>query len=231
MPESKHRTKDRSSRRSSSRHNSGSQGNGEAAARTRHKPKKPWARWLTYSAALIIAVAVIGSFILSGIVGSLGSGNNDTGSGEEVGQRISLLQARHIPRGDDYTEYNSIPPTSGPHWATGWARCGLYNDELPDAQIVHNMEHGQVIISHNLKDPAEVDRLKEIAGNLPSRRNWLILRPYSKLQENEIAITSWGWLDKFVGIDEERIRKFYDAHMNDASSVTGESIPCTTAPG
>jgi hypothetical protein len=226
LPESKHRKKEKSSRRSSTR-NIGAQGAGESASRTRHKPKRQWGRILAYIAASIVALAVIGSFILSGVVGSIGT-NNDQGTGEEVGQRIALLPAQHIPRGDDYTDYNSVPPTSGPHWATGWARCGLYNDELPDAQVVHNMEHGQVIISHNLKDPAEIERLKEIARNLSGYRNWLILRPYSQLQENEVAIASWGWMDKFIGIDEQRIRAFYDAHMNAASSMTGESIPCTT---
>jgi hypothetical protein len=226
LPESKHRKKEKSSRRSSSR-NSSAQGGGESVVRTRHKPKRQWGRILAYVAASIVAVAVIGSFILSGVVGSIG-GSNTTGTGEEVGERVTLLPAQHIPRGDDYTDYNSVPPTSGPHWATGWARCGLYNDELPDAQVVHNMEHGQVIISHNLKDPAEIERLKDVARSLPSYRNWLILRPYSKIQDNEVAIASWGWMDRFTGIDEQRIRDFYEAHMNAASPVTGESIPCTT---
>ena len=48
------------------------------------------------------------------------------------------------------------------------------------------------------------------------------MRPYSKIAEGEIAIAAWGWLDRFEGVDETRIKAFYDAHVD--SSL--ESIPC-----
>jgi len=101
-------------------------------------------------------------------------------------------------------------------WGTGWARSGIYDDEdeVPDARIVHNLEHGQVIISYNLNDEAEIERLKDIARDLPSRRSWMIMRPYSGIAPGEVAITSWGWLDRFDGVQEDRIREFYDAHVN-----------------
>ena len=139
-----------------------------------------------------------------------------SGSGAAVGEQIALLAGTHIPEGDPYDRYNSSPPTSGPHWATGWARCGIYDDEdqAPDERVVHNMEHGQVIISYNLTDDAEIERLKDIARDLPSRRNWMIMRSYSGITEGEVAITSWGWLDRFDGVQEDRIREFYDAHVN-----------------
>ena len=149
-----------------------------------------------------------------------------------MGQRIAVLRGIHINRGETSTRYNSVPPTSGPHWgATNdnpqdrpWARCGIYDEDLPDEQVLHNMEHGQVIISYNLTDEAEIERLKDIARDLPGRRNWIIMRSYSQIAEGEVAITSWGWLDKFVGVDEERIRAFYDAHVNKAPAP--ESVSC-----
>jgi len=146
------------------------------------------------------------------------------GSGAVVGEQITLQEGTHIPEGDPYGGYNSIPPTSGPHWATGWASCGIYDDghEVPDQRIVHNMEHGQVIISHNLTDDAEIERLKDISRNLPSRRDWMIMRPYSEITEGEVAVTSWGWLDRFDGVQEERIREFYDAHRDNGP----ESLSC-----
>ena len=158
------------------------------------------------------------------------SRNDQQVNEDEVGQRIALLDSFHINRGGAYLQYNSVPPTSGPHWGathdnprdTGWARCGIYDEELPDEQILHNLEHGQAIISHNLTDQAEIDRLEDIARDLPDRRNWLIVRPYSKINEGEVAVTSWGWLDRFQGVDEDRIRAFYDAHVNKAP----ESVSC-----
>ena len=143
-----------------------------------------------------------------------------------MGQRVALLPRTHIPVEDTFNGYNSVPPTSGPHWESNWASCGIFDDEneVPDERITHNMEHGQVIISYNLQDEQEIDRLKEIARDLPSRRNWMIMRPYSRIPDGEVAVTSWGWIDRFEGVDESGIRDFYDAHLNNGP----ESISCLT---
>ncbi len=122
-------------------------------------------------------------------------------------------------------DYYSTPPTSGPHWESNWASCGVFDEELPDEQITHNMEHGQVIISYNLSDEDDVEELREIAQTLPGRRSWMVMRPYSKIDAGRIALTSWGWKDEF-SISEltgERVRSFYEAHR-DGSPV--ESVPC-----
>ena len=43
---------------------------------------------------------------------------------------------------------NSSPPTSGPHWRHA-ADPGFYGTELPDEELVHNLEHGQIVVSYN----------------------------------------------------------------------------------
>ena len=143
-----------------------------------------------------------------------------------MGVAVPLLPSTHLPVGGAYTQYNSVPPTSGPHWGSNWASCGIFDDEseVPDERITHNMEHGQVIISHNLKDQAELERLKQIAEDLASAQDWLIVRPYSQLQPGEVAVTAWGWIDRFEGVDESGIRDFYAAHLNNGP----ESISCLT---
>ena len=87
------------------------------------------------------------------------------------------------------------------------------------------MEHGQVVISYNLANEAEIEQLKEIAGGLSGRRSWMIMRPYSKIAAGEIVVTAWGWLDRFNirDLDGDRIEEFYDAHRNNSGV---ESIPC-----
>ena len=54
--------------------------------------------------------------------------------------------------------YSVYPPDSGDHWGR-WAQCGIYGEEVNDEYIVHNLEHGQVVISYKLPDPQDVDRL------------------------------------------------------------------------
>jgi len=53
----------------------------------------------------------------------------------------------HVPAGT-VRQYNSNPPTSGPHYAE-WEKPGVYNKVLEDGKLVHSLEHGYVIISYN----------------------------------------------------------------------------------
>lgn len=225
MPDSKGKRRERGSR-----HSASARAQTIREGRPRHK-KRDSKGIILYVVSAVVAVLVIGSFIISGVVG--GSANNkaneDRGNEQDIGQRVILLNSPHIPAGDVSTaRYNSIPPTSGPHWATNWAACGIYDseEELPDSRIVHNLEHGQIIIHYNLLDDAEIDRLENLAKDLPGRRNWLIMRPYNQIGEGQIALTAWGWLDKFdyEELDKERLESFYNGHKNNGP----ETIPCLT---
>ena len=241
MPESSRRRKEKRSRHAPGRGRSSEGGGDErpsGGVRPRFRPRtrKKALRWLIYGASVLAAAAVIGGIVASSFAGSGqgGGGGDNTGTGAEVGQRIDPMPliyrpGNHITRGATFAgAYNSTPPTSGPHWGTGWAGCGISDEELPHEQIVHNMEHGQVIIGYNLTDEAEIERLKDIARSLPGRRSWMILHPYSKINEGEVAVSAWGWLDRFEGVQEERIRLFYDAHRNNSGV---ESIPCGQSMG
>ena len=69
-----------------------------------------------------------------------------------------MLDSSHVPEGQTVI-YNIIPPTSGPHWPR-WADCGFYPEGLPDERIVHNLEHSNIVVSHNLATQDEVDQLR-----------------------------------------------------------------------
>ena len=59
------------------------------------------------------------------------------------------IQGReHIPLDAPHLPYNSNPPTSGPHYESP-VPWGVYDHELPDEQLVHNLEHGGVWVSYN----------------------------------------------------------------------------------
>lgn len=44
--------------------------------------------------------------------------------------------------------YNSNPPTSGPHLPT-WVKSGVYAQPQSEGELIHSLEHGYVIISYN----------------------------------------------------------------------------------
>ena len=239
MPESSRRRKERRSRHAPGRGRSSGGGGDERPSggvrlRIRPRTRRRVLRWVVILVFIALALALIISVLVPFLGGGSGGGNNQPGTGAEVGQRIDPMPliyrpGNHIARGATFAgAYNSTPPTSGPHWGTGWAGCGISDEELPHEQIVHNMEHGQVIIGYNLTDEAEIERLKGIARSLPGRRIWMILHPYSKINGGEVAVSAWRWLDRFEGVQEERIRQFYDAHRNNSGV---ESIPCGQSMG
>ena len=108
-------------------------------------------------ASIVIAVLVIASFAFASFTGGGGGGKTQSGSHNEyregVGIQHPILTSDHITEGSRAT-YNSAPPTSGDHWHIP-ARRGFYEEILPDELVVHNIEHGNIVISYNL--PLESD--------------------------------------------------------------------------
>ena len=185
-------------------------------------------RWSFLGAAGTIAVLIIASFALSSFPGGIGS-DGRTSAVEDVGTSVAILGADHIPTGES-ANYNSTPPTSGNHWGSP-ADCGIYGEELRDERVVHNMEHGHVIISYNL-DTGDTASLLELAKDLPSLENWGIVRPYAGIEEGTVAMTAWGVIDLVQGVDEESIRTFYGTYIrnrfSDEAARVGP-IPCTSS--
>ena len=147
-----------------------------------------------------------------------------------VGRSVPIVSSGDIPFGEA-ASYSTIPPTSGPHWRAT-AQCGVHQDELPDELIVQNLERGHVVISYNLPEAEEVRTLREVVERLPSLRDfrsWGILRPYSKIEPGAVAMTAWGVIDEFEGVDKERIGKFYDAYRGNRLSERSRRhgpVPC-----
>ena len=174
-----------------------------------------------------MAIVFIMGIALQSIVGAGGQGGASSGTGEDVGEFFAALPSGHLPRGATFGEYTSFPPTSGPHWNVQSnpdtpVPCGIYDVELADEQVVHNMEHGHVVISHNLTDPEQIADLEAIAKDLPADNRWMVMRPYSRIDEGEVVITAWEWLQRFDGVDSDGLRDFYGAHNGNGP----EFVPC-----
>lgn len=68
------------------------------------------------------------------------------------GEAVPDMGREHVPVGT-VVEYNSNPPTSGPHFSD-WTRAGVYEEQIEDGYLVHSLEHGYVIMSYNCEIPA-----------------------------------------------------------------------------
>ncbi|HEX7587441.1 MAG TPA: DUF3105 domain-containing protein, partial [Anaerolineae bacterium] len=94
----------------------------------------------------------------------------------------------HIADHTGHPDYNSNPPTSGWHWANplDW---GIYTSQQFQEQLIHNLEHGGIVIQYNDLTAADVQRLT----NLVNRDSYhMILAPYPGLPAGvRVAWTAW----------------------------------------
>lgn len=131
---------------------------------------------------------------------------------ELPGTQFPDLGQEHVPE-TERVQYNSNPPTSGPHYAQP-AAWGVYTEAPLDEQLVHNLEHGGIIISY---DPAQVQeaelqQIREQARELSEINPRVVVTPRTEM-DAAIALTAWGYLQKLESYDPDAVRTFYDAHI------------------
>jgi len=121
---------------------------------------------------------------------------------------VANLGNQHVDKGQEHQAYNSIPPTSGPHFGS-LAEWGVHTEQIPDELQVHNLEDGGVIIHY---DPARLDGeiLTKLQALVESRgQRHLILEPYtSPSLPSPIVLTAWSHLLKLEAFDEKKIVSF-----------------------
>ena len=136
--------------------------------------------------------------------------------------RHEIMPSRsHVAEGIPVT-YNSIPPTSGTHWPQ-WSRCGFFPLRIPDERLVHNLEHGNIIVSFNLTT-SEVGRLRKALEEIDISADWGISRSYDRIPPGTVALAAWGLSDTMSGVIPERIRSFFEAFAGEQGP---ERIPCS----
>lgn len=112
----------------------------------------------------------------------------------------------HLAEGDPIPAYNSSPATSGPHNPAP-AACGIYTEELPDVTLVHNLEHGTVVIQYHPTLPeSDVAALQDFAR---SKSTHILLAPRADLT-NPVVLTSWNRILRLDTADLNTIEVFYD---------------------
>ncbi|MEP6998215.1 MAG: DUF3105 domain-containing protein [Betaproteobacteria bacterium] len=154
-------------------------------------------RILKWSLALLVAAAAVTALIWL------------TSPREELGQPIADQGREHIAVGATHLPYNSNPPTSGPHYVEP-ASWGIYQSELPDETLVHNLEHGGIWISYSDIDPATKQRIEMLAKEHPNK---MIVTPRSE-DDAKIVLASWRRLLKLERFDEDTVMSFIKANKN-----------------
>jgi hypothetical protein len=166
------------------------------------------------------------------------AGNAPTSAPPFAGTHYPSQGHRHFDEGESTNfDYNSNPPTSGPHKE-------IFNDAfnsptpLPKYVQVHLLEHGNVLLQYNCNCPDIAGALYQIAyrydGQLiPSNQlqplpsdvqaaeeggQAVIVAPYPGMK-HKIALTAWTHLGTLDTIDQAKITSFINAYLHNQANT------------
>lgn len=118
----------------------------------------------------------------------------------------------HILEGRIAT-YKNYPPSSGAHYVST-ADYGFSGNEIPEEKLVHNLEHGAIVLYYRPDLPGVVlQSLRDTATKLPTEKYGkikIVVVPYPALQ-TALAITAWGRIETLESFDYDKLRAFYVA--------------------
>lgn len=159
----------------------------------------------------VIAVAIIGIGIALSFSDKKTSDLKTNGDSDaaQVGESFENQGREHVSLEQTTDPYNSNPPTSGNHLANP-AEWGVYQSELPDKQLIHNLEHGGIWISYKDTDPDTKAKLEVIGKANPGS---VIVTPRAA-NDTPITLAAWTRLEKLTTYDEAKILEFIKANKN-----------------
>ncbi|MEP7040239.1 MAG: DUF3105 domain-containing protein [Chloroflexota bacterium] len=182
------------------------------------------ARTLDWRILGIGAILLLGLVILLLVFLFGGGGTPDPGS---TGTRQADAGGSHITAGTHGSGYTSVPATSGQHWNTAdspgpW---GVYPSAQPQERLLHNMEHGGIIIWYQPSQVSTTDvatLTQFVQQQITTERFKVIVSPWSGANfGHPIALAAWNWLLYQDSVDLEVVRTFMDAHYGDAPEPFG----------
>ena len=151
-----------------------------------------------YGAGAIVALAALGAAIfLTGFGGNDPSPEKVRADLEAAGcelQAVKAQRGQHTLGADETFDWNTEPPTSGPHFGfddagnLGTVIWGAYEEPLQLARVVHNLEHGGIYIFYGSEVPDAV--VAELRRFYDSHERGTLLAPYPNLAD-EIALGAW----------------------------------------
>jgi hypothetical protein len=182
-------------------------------------------RTLDWRILAIGGILVLGVVILLLVLLFGGGGTADPGG---IGLRQADAGGTHITDGTQGTGYTSVPATSGQHWppsATTPGPWGVYTSTQPQERMIHNLEHGGIVIWYQPAQiaPADLTALTQfVQQQITTERFKMVLVPWSGADfGHPIAVTAWNWLLYLDAADLDKIRAFSDAHYGDAPEPFG----------
>ena len=191
---------------------------GAAARRLEEKRRRQ--RTLLWSAVAVVSLlALVALIVFMGrdepqaenqpvAAEALAAGREQAGS--EGVKTFPMAGQDHIDPGEQPDNWNSNPPTSGDHLATPLP-AGVYQTDQDMRALVHNQEHGYVVILYKGIPPDQVDQLRQFVEARDGSK--LVLAPWSALESNGVALTAWQNLEILQRVNMDVVQAFVNDYM------------------
>lgn len=188
-----------------------------AIARKRQQAKRR--KQALIAIVLLIAVGAATFFAIEksrGESAAFAAAAKEAGCGEIESFPDELAGKPHLSANETFTDYKTNPPTSGVHrgQTSPW---GSYR-EAPDMEsLVHNLEHGGVIIQYKGLSDEQID---EIDAFTDSYATGVISIPNENI-ESPIAMASWRNNQECEKLNTKAIEGFIEERCNKAPEKLG----------
>jgi len=164
----------------------------------------------------ISAAGIIGLVVVVLIVALAGGGGNAKAAIATIrAQGCQYHKYPAQPRTPHYAtlnpkpapSWNSFPPTSGRHYYIPLP-FGIYTEVMPEIRLVHNLEHGAVILQYGDKVPPA--QVRQITAWYQQDANALVVAPLPKLGA-KVALTAWTDWTECTGFNLKAANAFRKA--------------------
>jgi hypothetical protein len=191
---------------------------GAAARRLEEKRRRQ--RTLLWSAvAVVTLLALIGLIVFMGrdepqaqnqpvAADALAAGRKAAGSSGI--KTFPMAGQDHIQPNEQPDNWNSTPPTSGDHLATPLPP-GVYDNDQDMRAMVHNEEHGYVVILYKGIPDDQVEQLRKFVEARDGSK--LVLSPWSGLEKPGVALAAWQNLEILERVNMDVVQAFVNDFM------------------
>jgi uncharacterized protein DUF3105 len=115
---------------------------------------------------------------------------------------------KHLAEGETH-DYGTPFPTSGPH-SPHWTKNGFYGEVQPPVQLVHALEHGNIVIYYDKPSQTVLSRLHKWAETYTGQWDGIIVTPSPGLGTG-IVLTAWERRLILPRYDKTKVYAFIDA--------------------
>ncbi len=188
-------------------------------------------RILAIGGVLLVGTIIIVLVLLMGGQPDPNAGVTLPNDGQTHVEQGTTCRTAQAPCGAD--PYSSLPAASGPHW-NGPAAWGAYESAQNETQLIHNLEHGGIVIWYDPESltDAEIDQINtyvqgQVATGISGRFKF-VASPWGASEDlgAAVAVTAWRHLLKLDAFDLDAVRAFADAnYLRHAPEPNGGPAP------